>query len=97
MTSRSPLLRRLHDFDEEVFERLAGWESPALDRLMPALSQAASHSKIWIAMAAAMSLAGGKKGRTTAVEGLVAVGITSSRQPGGQRPFQETATDRSGA
>jgi membrane-associated phospholipid phosphatase len=44
---------------------------------MPALSQAASHSKIWIAMAAAMSLAGGKKGRMTAVEGLVAVGITS--------------------
>ena len=72
-----PLLRRLHEFDEEVFERIAGWESPAMDRLMPALSQAASHSKIWIAMAAAMSLAGGKRGRRTAVEGLVAVGITS--------------------
>jgi diacylglycerol kinase family enzyme/membrane-associated phospholipid phosphatase len=77
VTARSPLLRRLHELDEEVFERIAGWESPAMDRLMPALSQAASHSKIWIAMAAVMSLAGGKKGRVTAVEGLVAVGITS--------------------
>jgi len=48
-----------------------------MDRLVPALSQAASHSKIWITMAAVMSLAGGKKGRMTAVEGLVAVGITS--------------------
>jgi undecaprenyl-diphosphatase len=48
-----------------------------MDRIMPALSQVASHSKIWIAMAAAMSLAGGKKGRMTAVEGLAAVGITS--------------------
>jgi diacylglycerol kinase family enzyme/membrane-associated phospholipid phosphatase len=77
VTARSPLLRRLHEVDEKMFERISGWESPELDRLMPALSQAASHSKIWIAMAAAMSLAGGKKGRRTAVEGLTAVGITS--------------------
>ena len=77
VTARSPLLSQLHEFDEEVFERIAGWESPAMDRLMPALSQAASHSKIWIAMAAAMSLAGDKKGRRTAVEALAAVAITS--------------------
>ncbi len=77
VTARSPLLSQLHEFDEEVFERIAGWESPAMDRLMPALSQAASHSKIWIAMAAAMSLAGDKKGRKTAVEALAAVAITS--------------------
>ena len=77
VTTRSPLLSQLHEFDEEVFERIAGWESPAMDRFMPALSQAASHSKIWIAMAAAMSLAGDKKGRRTAVEALAAVAITS--------------------
>jgi undecaprenyl-diphosphatase len=47
-----------------------------MDRLMPALSQAASHSKIWIAAAAGMWF-GGKKSRRTAVEGLAAVGITS--------------------
>ena len=98
VTARSPLLRRLHEFDEEVFKGIAEWESPPLDRLMPALSQAASHSKIWIAMAAAMSLTGGKKGRRTAVEGLAAVGDhLVSRQPGGQGPLPETATDRSGA
>jgi undecaprenyl-diphosphatase len=76
-TASSPLLRRLHEIDEKVFERIAGWESPVMDRLIPALSQAASHSKIWITMAAAISLAGGKKGRRSAVEGLTAVGITS--------------------
>jgi membrane-associated phospholipid phosphatase len=75
--SKSSLLRRLDEIDDALFERIAGWESPAMDRLMPALSQAASHSKIWIAMAAAMSLAGGKKGRRTAMEGLTAVAITS--------------------
>jgi diacylglycerol kinase family enzyme len=77
VTARSPLLQRLHEFDEEMFKGIAAWESPPLDRLMPALSQAASHSKIWISMAAAMSLAGGKKGRRTAVEGLTAVAVTS--------------------
>jgi diacylglycerol kinase family enzyme len=77
VTARSPLLRQLHEVDEEVFERVAGWESPVMDRIMPALSQAASHSKIWMAVAVALSFAGGEKGRRTAVEGLTAVGITS--------------------
>jgi diacylglycerol kinase family enzyme/membrane-associated phospholipid phosphatase len=77
VTARSPLLRRVHEIDVEIFERLWGWESPALDRIMPALSQAASHSKIWMAVALVLSLVGGKKGRRTAVEGLTAVGITS--------------------
>jgi membrane-associated phospholipid phosphatase len=77
VTARSPLLRRVHEVDEEIFERLWGWESPPLDRIMPALSQAASHSKIWMAVAVALSIAGGKKGRRTAVEGLTTVGITS--------------------
>jgi diacylglycerol kinase family enzyme len=77
VTARSPVLRQLHEVDEAVFERIAGWETPAMDRIMPALSQAASHAKIWMAVAMAMALMGGKKGRTTAVESLAAVGITS--------------------
>lgn len=77
LTARSPLLRRLNELDEELFAGISGWESPAMDRFMPALSQAASNSKMWIAMAAVMSLAGGRKGRKTAIESLAAVGITS--------------------
>jgi diacylglycerol kinase family enzyme/membrane-associated phospholipid phosphatase len=75
--SESSMLRRLDEIDEAVFQRIARWESAPLDRVMPALSQAASHSKIWIAMAAAMSVIGGRKGHRTAVEGLAAVAITS--------------------
>jgi diacylglycerol kinase family enzyme/membrane-associated phospholipid phosphatase len=75
--SKLTMLQQLEEIDAALFERIAGWESPPLDRIMPALSQAASHSKIWIAMAAAMSLLGGKEGRRTAVEGLTAVAITS--------------------
>lgn len=73
----STLLQTLHEFDDALFERIAEWESPVLDRVMPALSQAASHSKIWIAMSAVMALVGGKKGRRTAREALTAVAITS--------------------
>jgi diacylglycerol kinase family enzyme/membrane-associated phospholipid phosphatase len=71
------LLRRVDEIDAVVFERIAGWQSPVLDRLMPALSKAASHSKIWITMAAAMSLFGGTKGRRTAAVSLTAVASTS--------------------
>jgi diacylglycerol kinase family enzyme len=77
VSSKSPLLRQVDEIDTALFERIAGWESPPLDRLMPALSQAASHSKIWMAAAAVMALIGGTKGRRTAVEGLTAVAITS--------------------
>jgi len=77
VTARSPLLQRLHEVDEEIFEQVSGWESPAMDHIMPALSQAASHSKIWMAVAVVLSLVGGKKGRRTAVQGLAAVAITS--------------------
>jgi diacylglycerol kinase family enzyme len=77
LAAKSPLLSRLHQADVAVFQRVAEWESPALDRVMPALSEAASHSKIWMAMALVMSIAGGRKGRRTAAESLVAVGITS--------------------
>ena len=77
LEARSPLLQRLHNIDTALFERIAGRETPALDRAMPALSDAASHSKIWIAVALVMSLVGGRKGRRTAVESVVAVGITS--------------------
>lgn len=77
LTAKSPLLGRLHEVDVAVFQRVASWESPPLDRVMPALSEAASHSKIWMAMALVMSIAGGRKGRRTAAQGLVAVGITS--------------------
>ena len=73
----APLVRRLHEVDEMLFARIAGWESPPLDRFLPALSQAASHSKIWIAFAAAMSIVGGRKGRRTAVQSLAAVAVTS--------------------
>jgi len=70
-------IQNLEDLDRSVFGSVAGWESPPLDRVMPGLSTAASYSRIWMAIAALLALVGGAKGRRTAVEGMIAIGITS--------------------
>jgi undecaprenyl-diphosphatase len=65
------------DYDRSVFDTVAAWHSPLADRIMPGLSVAASYSRIWMGIAAVLSVFGGPKGRRTAVEGMVAIGVTS--------------------
>lgn len=74
----TPLLERLYDLDEAVFAEVADWPSPALDRLLPALSEAANYSRLWMVSAAGMAMFGGRRGRQTAITGMVAVGVTSA-------------------
>ncbi len=64
--------------DQALFQAVAGWHTPLLDRTSPMLSTAANHSKIWAGVAAFLGAVGGRKGRLVAAEGLVAVGITSA-------------------
>jgi undecaprenyl-diphosphatase len=68
-------LRALEDYDRSVFDTVAAWQSPLLDRIMPGLSVAASYSRIWMGISAVLAIFGG--GRRTAVEGMVAIGVTS--------------------
>ena len=75
-TTPSPV-ERLAELDDSVFDAIAGWDSPRFDSFLPGLSQAASFSRIWIAIAALLAVFGGRKGRRTAAEGMVAVGVTS--------------------
>lgn len=75
--SNEEVLRRLQDADVAVFEAVAGYTSPILDRTMPILSEAASYSRIWLSISAFLAAFGGTKGRQTAAEALTAVGITS--------------------
>ena len=72
------ILDGLHRIDEEVFSSVAAWHSPLIDQVMPALSEAANFSKIWIGVAATTALLGGPRGRRAAVEGVIAVGMTSA-------------------
>ncbi|MGX9790326.1 diacylglycerol kinase family protein [Mycobacterium sp. MMS18-G62] len=63
--------------DAEVFEAIADSPSPLLDKTMPALSRAADHSKLWLAIAAAMAKWGDRSSRHAAGRGVGTLAVTS--------------------
>jgi undecaprenyl-diphosphatase len=65
------------EVDERVFDAVASWHSPLLDRTMPDLSVVATKSRLWMGIAALLAIVGGAKGRRTAIEGMVAIGVNS--------------------
>mgnify|MGYP001817796932 CR=1 FL=1 len=71
------LRARIADADEAVFQSVAAYHAPMLDRTLPDLSVIASYSRIWLGISAILGIFGGRKERIAAVEGLVAVGLTS--------------------
>lgn len=77
MSEDPSVLQTLKMYDRSVFDTVAEWNSPILDRTMPELSIAASQSRLWIGIAVVFAIFGGKRGRRTAVEGMVAIGINS--------------------
>ena len=77
MSEESSLLDTAQEIDRSVFDMVAGWSSPLLDRIMPALSIAASYSRLWMGIVGLFAVFGGSKGRKTAVEGMAAIGVTS--------------------
>lgn len=77
MSDGSPLVEKVQEADRTVFDAVAGWSSPILDKIMPRLSIAASYSRLWMAIAALFAVFSGTKGRRTAVEGMAAIATTS--------------------
>ena len=64
--------------DHTVYAAIARSSTPRLDQAMKALSRAADHSKLSIASAALLALAGGATGRRAAAMGLASVGVTAT-------------------
>ncbi len=64
--------------DLAVYTAIARTETPALDAAMRRLSRAADHSKLWVAIAAGLGVAGGRNGRNAATRGLVSLGLSSA-------------------
>jgi membrane-associated phospholipid phosphatase len=64
--------------DLAVYAAIAASPTPTLDRAFRRLSQAADHSKLWLASAALLSASGGAGGRRAAVNGVASVGLTSA-------------------
>jgi undecaprenyl-diphosphatase len=77
MAETNEFVSRVQEADRIVFDKVASWHSPILDRVMPALSIAATYSLLWAAIALVLAVFGGRRGRRAAVEGMVTIGVTS--------------------
>jgi membrane-associated phospholipid phosphatase len=73
-----PSKREITRLDVAVYAAIAATPTPTLDRAFAAVSRAADHSKLWMATAAVLALAGGREGRRAAVDGLASVVLTST-------------------
>jgi membrane-associated phospholipid phosphatase len=80
-------LRELGAVDRAVYQAVARTPTPALDRPFRGLSNAANYSRLWLGIAVAVALTGGKRGRHAALEGVLAVGVTSATINLGLKPL----------
>ena len=71
------VLRELAAVDRAVYRAIAATPTLSLDEPLRRLSAIADHSKLWVGLAGALALLGGRRGRRAAVTGLVAVGVNS--------------------
>jgi membrane-associated phospholipid phosphatase len=84
--------------DVAVYAAVAGTPSPTLDRLMRRLSHAADYSRLSIASAAMLAIAGGRDGRRAAARGLASVAVTSAVVNLGIKPLsRRRRPDRAGS
>ncbi|MEU8651702.1 phosphatase PAP2 family protein [Streptomyces sp. NPDC048737] len=65
----------LRDGDHRLTRRVASWRSPAARQLLPAVEEAAQHTKLWWGAAFVMATAGGRRGRRAAAAGLVSMAV----------------------
>ena len=70
--------RRLQRLDERLLRRSARARSPLRDRALVAVTRAASYSRLWLVIAAALILFGGRRGQRAAARGLIAVCIAAT-------------------
>jgi len=68
---------RLHRLDLRVYAAIAEAGTPRLDAFMARLTSAADYSRLSLAAAAALSLAGGPEGRRASLRGLTCLGVTA--------------------
>jgi undecaprenyl-diphosphatase len=80
------LLADAERVDAAAFAAVARMNVPALDVAMARLSNAANYSRLWIASGALLAVSG-ERGRRAAVEGFVAIGVTSLVVNVAMKPF----------
>jgi undecaprenyl-diphosphatase len=73
--------------DVALYAAIAQTPTPALDRAMMRLSEAADYSRLSLASAAVLAAAGGRRGRRAATSGLASVAVTATVVNLGFKPF----------
>ncbi|MEU9806785.1 diacylglycerol kinase family protein [Mycobacterium sp. NPDC050853] len=68
----------LGTLDREVFDAVAESPSPLLDTVMPRLTRAADHSKLWIGIGAGLAIFGKPAMQRGATRGLLSLAVTSA-------------------
>ena len=73
--------------DVALYAAIAQTPTPALDRAMARLSDAADYSRLSLAAAAVLAAAGGRRGRRAAAMGLASIGVTASAVNAAMKPL----------
>lgn len=71
------ITRGLGTLDRELFETIAETPTPLLDTVMPRLTRAADHSKLWFVVAAGLLATGKPSAQRGAVRGVMTLGVAS--------------------
>ncbi|MGZ4137867.1 MAG: phosphatase PAP2 family protein [Actinomycetota bacterium] len=77
----SRLAAVLHDLgrlDLAVYRAVAATPTPTLDEPLRRLSEVATRSKLWVGIAGAMAVVGGREGRRAALVGVAALAVDSA-------------------
>src|SRR6476620_11413218 len=78
----SPAVRQITEglaaLDAEEVEAIAKSPTAIRDKTVPALTRAADHAKLWLAIAAAMAMSGSRSARRGAGRGVVSLAVTSA-------------------
>jgi membrane-associated phospholipid phosphatase len=72
------LRARMQAVDVSVFERVAEFRAPHLDRVLPPLSEAASYSRLWVAISLVLAIGRSRQKRNIAIASMMAVASTSA-------------------
>lgn len=71
-------MREIGAVDRAMYMAVAKTPTPTLDGPVRKLSNAANHSRLWLAIAVAIAVLGGERERRAALEGVVSIGVTSA-------------------
>lgn len=74
----SKIIRAMLESDADLARKIASDQGWVTNTFLPRLSNAANHSKLWLAVSVASAALGGRKGRRAAQRGMMSLGIASA-------------------